>query len=52
METRETPFVPIGTNVKGYGKVSAILITSGERYYLLTGKKNTVSLMPANIIEE
>ena len=42
--------VKIGTEVKPYGKVGAILFV-GERYYLMINKSGAVSLMPANLIE-
>ncbi len=40
----------IGTKTK-FGKVAAVLITGGERYYMCI-KKGVVSLMPEIAIEE
>ena len=39
----------IGTKTK-FGEISAILWI-GERYYICTDEKGTVSLIPASIIE-
>ena len=47
----ESPIVPLGSKVKPYGYVAAVLITGEERYYLLLDKHNVVSLIPANVIE-
>lgn len=41
----------LGTVVKPYGKVGAVMFTGGERYYMLTDKHGTVSLMPWFTIE-
>lgn len=41
----------IGDEVKPYGNIAAILITGGERYYMLLKGKD-VALMPAVTIEQ
>lgn len=45
------PCLAIGTVVKPYGKIAAVGILSGERYYWLIDKQKTVSMMPADEIE-
>lgn len=45
------PFIPIGDMVQPYGTVGAILITGGERYYMLTDADGVVSLMPGDHVE-
>ena len=42
--------VKIGDSIKPWGKISAIVFTSGERYYMFIDKFNTVSLIPAKIV--
>lgn len=44
--------VPLGTYRKHYGKISAVGITGGERYYWLIDEDGTVSMMPWFVIEE
>lgn len=41
----------LGTIVKPYGKVCAVLALQGERYYMLLGKRGEVSMMPGFAIE-
>lgn len=43
--------IPLGARVPIYGKVSAVGIISGERYYWLIADNGTVSMMPACMIE-
>jgi hypothetical protein len=44
--------IPIGTQVKPYGEVSAVGMTGGERYYWFVDKSDrAVSMMPASVIE-
>ena len=42
----------IGQVVKPYGRVVAIMLTGGERYYFFIDKHKTVSMMPACSIEK
>ena len=35
-----------------YGKVGAVVLISGERYYMLIDKNGDVALMPASVIEK
>lgn len=42
--------IPLGTVVKPWGRIDAIGILSGERYYWLT-KRGAVSMLPAILIE-
>ena len=42
--------VPLGTQIKPYGKVAAVGYV-GERYYWLRKGRNCVSMMPADVIE-
>jgi hypothetical protein len=37
--------------VKPYGKIGAVGLLQGERYYWLIDKHGTVSMMPADVIE-
>lgn len=39
----------IGTKTQ-WGKIGAVLMTKGERYYMMT-RGNNVSLMPASVVE-
>ena len=41
----------LGTVVPPYGKIGAILLTGGERYYLLS-EGRSVAMIPDFIIEE
>jgi hypothetical protein len=43
--------IPLGTNVKPYGKVSAVGCIQGERYYWLLSKEGVVSMIPADFLE-
>ena len=47
--SRKMP-LPIGKVVKPWGKIGAILLTGGERYYLLS-KGRCVSMIPAFMVE-
>lgn len=41
----------LGTVVKPWGKIGAVLLTDGERYYHLIDKHGMVSMMPADVVE-
>lgn len=41
----------IGTEVKPYGRIGAVGIRDGERYYVLVDKHGDVALMPGSILE-
>ena len=41
----------LGSKTK-YGKVVGVTFTGGERYYFLMGKGGTISLLPADVLEE
>lgn len=41
----------IGSEVKPYGKVAAVGVTGGERYYWLIDRNDCVSMVPAATIE-
>ena len=43
--------LPLGTETP-FGKVQAVGITGGERYYWLIAQDGSVSMMPAFIIEK
>jgi hypothetical protein len=43
--------LPLGTVVKPYGKIGAVMFTGGERYYMLTSKDGDVAMMPWFVIE-
>lgn len=45
MDLQDNELIALGTKVNG-SKVSAVLFTKGERYYMLTDKFGGVSLMP------
>ncbi len=45
------PPLEIGLTVSPYGKIAAIMLTGGERYYFLIDEVGTVSMMPASVIE-
>jgi hypothetical protein len=49
-ETLSKEPLPLGTVVKPWGKIGAILLTAGERYYLLHKGKD-VAMMPAGEVE-
>ena len=49
-ECKKQGIVPIETKTK-WGKISAILMKEGERYYMLLDKKGVVSLLPADVVE-
>ena len=42
--------LPLGKVVKPWGKIGAILLTGGERYYLMS-KGRCVSMIPAFMVE-
>lgn len=44
--------INLGTIIEPWGKVAAVGITGGERYYWLINKHGTVSMIPATDIEE
>lgn len=48
--TNPNPPLPLGTVVKPYGKLGAILLTGGERYYLFS-KERCVSMIPAFMVD-
>lgn len=41
----------LGTVVKPYGKIGAVMFTGGERYYMLTNGNGDTALMPWFVIE-
>lgn len=41
--------LPLGTNTR-WGKVASVLLTGGERYYMLE-RNGDVALMPADVVE-
>lgn len=43
--------IPLGVVVKPYGKVGAVMVISGERYYFLVDRRGGVAMMPADVIE-
>lgn len=43
--------LPLGTMTK-WGRVGAVGLTRGERYYWLVSENGTVSMMPADVVEE
>lgn len=45
-----TPVLPLGTKVKGYGKVSGVCNTGGERHYWLTTRSGSVAFLPAGVV--
>ena len=49
-ETLRTPPLAMGTDTR-LGKVQAVLLTGGERYYMLLDEDNGVALMPADVVE-
>ena len=42
----------IGDSIPHYGRLDAIVITGGERYYLFTARTGAVSHMPASMFED
>lgn len=44
--------VSLGTVIKLYGKVGAVGITGGERYYWLVNADGGVTMMPWFVIEQ
>ncbi len=46
-----TPALSIGTKVRPWGKISAIALLSGERYYFLLDRYEGVSMMDAATVE-
>lgn len=45
------PVIPMGEVIKPYGKVVAILLLTGERYYHLVDDDGNVSMMPQDVLE-
>lgn len=45
------PPLLIDTPVPGYGKVSAVGFTLGERYYWITDRAGSVAMLPASVVE-
>lgn len=43
--------LPLGTEVKPYGKIEMIGSLDGERYYWLVNKDGSVAMMPSIVIE-
>ena len=41
----------LGTVVKPWGKIGAVLVTCGEPYYMMQGKGGVVSLLPAKMVQ-
>jgi len=50
MTKKEIKIIPIGTKIKPYGVIKMVGWV-GERYYWLIDKDNTISMMPASLIE-
>lgn len=50
-EQKHRPVLDVGKTVKPYGKIAAIMLTGGERYYFLIDKHGVVSMIPALVIE-
>jgi hypothetical protein len=48
----KTKPLPLGAVIKPYGKIAAVGLTGGERYYWLIGKHGDVVMMPADVIEK
>lgn len=46
------PVIPLGNIVEPYGRIQMVGTTLGERYYWLEDKYGTISMMPADVIEE
>jgi hypothetical protein len=44
--------LPLGAVIKPYGKIAAVGLTGGERYYWMIGKHGDVVMMPADVIEK
>jgi len=42
----------LGTLIKPYGKIAAVGMLKGERYYWLCDTWGVVSMMPASLIEK
>lgn len=40
-----------GKTVQPWGKIGAVMLTGGERYYMLIDRHGVVSLMPADVVE-
>lgn len=51
MAVMAAEIVPLGTIVKPWGRVAAVGFTGGERYYWLIDEHETVSMMPASVVE-
>jgi hypothetical protein len=43
--------LPINRVVKPYGKIAAVGVIKGERYYWLVDARGDVSMMPADVVE-
>ena len=46
----ETKPLNLGTKTK-WGKITAVGITGGERYYWMVDKHGCVAMMPASVVE-
>lgn len=47
----QLPVIPLGTRVGPYGKICAILLLQGERYYHLIDRHGGVSMMPQEALD-
>ena len=45
--TNAKPQLKLGDRVSPYGRVVAIMLLNGERYYFFVGKGESVAMMPA-----
>lgn len=45
------PPLQLGSIVNPWGKVAAVVLTGGERYYMLIRDNNSVSFLPWQVVE-
>ena len=45
------PLLPGEFVIRPWGRISAVLLTGGERYYMLVNGQGAVALMPADVVE-
>lgn len=43
----DLPLIPLGTEIRIYGRVAAVGVIEGERYYWIVDGSQCVSMMPA-----
>lgn len=46
------PILNPGTKVPPYGTIAAVLWTAGERYYMLIDNFRSISMLPAEMVEQ